>query len=154
MNNFSLHMYSSFILRLSLSQVGPTQDANSLTRKSCKKKGKVGKADQAIAYIQKLYAIEQHIKDDPPDKRYDYRQTHAKPILEKLNAWMEKSVLTVPPKTAIGKALVYLTNQWHRLVLYIDDGRYPIDNNPAERAIRPFTIGRKNVSANPTTYYP
>ena len=108
------------------------------------KKGKVGKADQAIAYIQKLYAIEQHIKDDPPDKRYDYRQTHAKPILEKLNAWMEKSVLTVPPKTAIGKALIYLTNQWHRLVLYIDDGRYPIDNNPAERAIRPFTIGRKN----------
>ena len=35
-------------------------------------------------------------------------------------------------------------NQWHRLVGYLDDGNYPIDNNPAERAIRPFTIGRKN----------
>jgi transposase len=57
---------------------------------------------------------------------------------------MEKSLLTVPPKMAIGKALVYLNNQWDRLVRYIDDGQYPIDNNAAERAIRPFTIGRKN----------
>ena len=27
---------------------------------------------------------------------------------------------------------------------YLEDGRHPIDNNPAENAVRPFTIGRKN----------
>ena len=48
------------------------------------------------------------------------------------------------PTTALGKALVYLNNQWDRLVGYLENGNYPIDNNPAERAIRPFTIGRKN----------
>ncbi|WP_185236428.1 IS66 family transposase [Teredinibacter franksiae] len=108
------------------------------------KKGKTGKADQALAYIQKLYVIEKKIKGEPPDKRYQIRQSDALPILEKLKTWMEKSLVTVPPQTAIGKALVYLNNQWGRLVGYVDDGRYPIDNNAAERSIRPFTIGRKN----------
>ena len=107
-------------------------------------KGKTGKADQGLAFIQKLYAIEKRIKDDPPDKRYQTRQDEAKPILKKLKDWMDKSLHTVPPKTAIGKALVYLNNQWDRLIGYIEDGDYPIDNNAAERAIRPFAIGRKN----------
>ena len=66
------------------------------------------------------------------------------PIVGKLKAWMEKSLLIVPPQSAIGKALMYLHNQWDRLVVYLDDGQYPIDHNTAERTIRPFTIGRKN----------
>ena len=48
------------------------------------------------------------------------------------------------PKTTLGKALHYLDNQWPRLIGYLNDGRYPIDNNPVENAIRPFAIGRKN----------
>jgi transposase len=108
------------------------------------KKGKTGKADQALAYIQKLYAIEKKIKDEPPDKRHKARQEQAKPILEKLKKWMEKSLPTVAPKTKIGVALLYLNNQWDRLVAYLENGLYPIDNNAAERAIRPFAIGRKN----------
>ncbi|MEQ3633718.1 IS66 family transposase [Thalassolituus sp.] len=107
-------------------------------------KGKIGKADQGLAFIQKLYAIEKTIKEEPPNKRHQVRQNEAKPILAKLKDWLDKSLLTVPPKTAIGKALVYLNNQWERLVGYIDAGHYPIDNHAAERAIRPFTIGRKN----------
>lgn len=105
---------------------------------------KMGKADQALAFIQKLYAIEKHIKDQPPNERYRIRQQQAAPIIDKLNAWKDKSLATVLPTSALGKALVYLHNQWHRLIGYLDDGNYPIDNNPAERAIRPFTIGRKN----------
>lgn len=108
------------------------------------KKGKTGKADQGLSFIQKLYAIETKIKTEPPDKRYDIRQQQAKPIIDKLRQWLEKSLPTVPPQSAIGKALHYLHNQWDRLVRYLDDGAYPIDNNRAENAIRPFTVGRKN----------
>jgi transposase len=50
----------------------------------------------------------------------------------------------VPPKTFMGKALQYLDNQWPWLIAYLEDGVYPIDNNPVENAIRPFAIGRKN----------
>jgi transposase len=46
-------------------------------------KGKTGKADQAIAFIQALYRIEAKIKDEPPDKRRAIRQQDAKPIIEK-----------------------------------------------------------------------
>jgi transposase len=107
-------------------------------------KNKTGKADQALAYIQKLYAIEKQVKDQPPDERYAIRQQQAKPIIDKLHAWLQKGLPGTPPKTALGKALYYLHKQWPRLIGYLEDGHYPIDNNRAENAIRPFVIGRKN----------
>ena len=58
--------------------------------------------------------------------------------------WLQKSLPNVPPESAIAKALKYLHNQWPRLIRYLENGAYPIDNNPAENAIRPFAIGRKN----------
>lgn len=115
-----------------------------VTAKKLQKAGKAGKADQGLAYIQKLYALERSLKDKPPDERYQQRQAVAIPIIEKLQQWLEKSLPQVLPSSAIGKALTYLKNQWVRLIRYVDDGHYPIDNNPAENAIRPFTIGRKN----------
>ena len=107
-------------------------------------KGKTGKPDQALAFIQKLYVIEKSLKGAPPDQRYRVRQEKAKPIINTIKTWLEKSLLHVPPKTALGTALTYLHNQWDRLVGYLDDGAYPIDNNLAENAIRPFVVGRKN----------
>ena len=112
--------------------------------KKIQPKGKTGKADQALAFIQKLYLIEKKIKGDPPDRRYQARQQQAKPIITQIKTWLDKSLLHVPPKTALGKALQYLHNQWGRLIGYLDDGMYPIDNNLAENAIRPFAVGRKN----------
>lgn len=44
----------------------------------------------------------------------------------------------------LGKAIHYALGLWPQLIIYIDDGNIPIDNNPAENAIRPFVIGRKN----------
>ena len=107
-------------------------------------KGKSGKADQALALINRLYALERRLKGAAPEQRYEARQDEAKPVLEKLHAWLEKTLPRTPPKTGLGKALNYLHGQWPRLVRYVEDGRWPIDNNPAENAIRPFTVGRKN----------
>ena len=107
-------------------------------------KGKTGKADQALAYIQKLYVIERQCKTLAADERYRIRQQQAKPIIDKLRQWLHKSLAHTPPKSTLGKALHYLHNQWDRLTGYLDDGLYPIDNNRVENAIRPFVIGRKN----------
>jgi len=112
--------------------------------KKLQAKNKTGKADQALAYIQKLYLIEKQMKDEPPDQRYRVRQEQAKPIMDKIEQWLQKSLPHVPPKTALGNALTYLHNQWDHLIGYLDDGTYPIDNNLAENAIRPFAVGRKN----------
>lgn len=107
-------------------------------------KGKSGKPDMALSFIQKLYAIERKINNLPPDKRLDIRQQQAKPIIDKFKTWLDKTLLTTIPQSALGKALSYTCHQWQRLTGYLDNGAYPIDNNPAENAIRPFVIGRKN----------
>ena len=107
-------------------------------------KGKTGKADQALAFIQKLYRYEQLVKDKTADERYAIRQDQSKPEIDKLKKWLEKTQLNAPPKTTLGKAVTYLQNQWDRLTAYTEDGTWPIDNNRAENSIRPFVIGRKN----------
>ncbi len=52
------------------------------------------------------------------------------------------------PATNLNGTLIdaanYMANQWPKLIKYINDGRLSIDNNRAERAIKPFVIGRKN----------
>lgn len=41
------------------------------------------------------------------------------------------------------QALNYMDHFWDVLFLYRKDGSYPIDNNLAERSVRPFTTKRK-----------
>ena len=48
------------------------------------------------------------------------------------------------PKSLIGKAATYTRNQWEGLNRYLDSGELSIDNNRAERAMKPVAIGRKN----------
>lgn len=105
---------------------------------------KNSQAAYAIKLIAKLYAIEKSSKEMNHDARYQARTEHAKPIIDKLKRWLDERRLKVAPKTALGKALHYLNHQWPRLIAYLEDGCYPIDNNPVENAIRPFAIGRKN----------
>ena len=114
-------------------------------------KEKTGKADEVLAHIQSLYRIEQEVKDKPPDARQALRLERAGPILQRLRQWINEHKDRVVPKTLLGKAVHYLDHQWPHLVRYLEDGRWPIDNNPAENAIRPFVIGRKNwlFSATP-----
>jgi len=109
-----------------------------------KGKPKAGKATWAMAHIQKLYRIESLIKDKAPEEKQAYRAEHSIPLLDEYKKWLDKSIQQVPPKSALGKALAYSLNQWPKLIRYVDDGRLNIDNNRAERAIKPFVIGRKN----------
>ena len=105
-------------------------------------KGKTGKANIALSHIQKLYRLEIQLKDKTTAQKYQSRQEKAKPLLAQFYQWLEKA--SVPPKTALGKAIQYCKNQWHKLIRYIENGDLNIDNNRAERAVKPFVIGRKN----------
>jgi len=107
-------------------------------------KGKTGKADWAVNHIRKLYRIESELKGKGALEKYEARQQQSLPLLKQLKDWLDKSALQVPPQSAIGKAIAYSLRQWPKLVRYAEDGRLSIDNNRAERAIKPFVIGRKN----------
>ena len=107
-------------------------------------KGKTGRADKALTLIARLYRIEREGRTLTDEQRLALRQEHSRPVIDKIHAWLEKSLAQVPPKGGIGRALHYLHGQWPKLVRFLEDGRIPLDNNPAENAIRPFVIGRKN----------
>lgn len=105
---------------------------------------KTGKADVAINLIGKLYAIEKRLKALSPEEKYSTRQNESMPILTAIRQWLDKTLHSTLPKGLLGKALSYLEKNWTKLTVYTQDGRLCIDNNPAENAIRPFVIGRKN----------
>jgi hypothetical protein len=73
-----------------------------------------------------------------------YRQEHAGPALQCFVDWLAQEVPRVLPKSRIGEAIGYAANQWPTLVRYAEDGRLTIDNSPAEQAIRPLAVGRRN----------
>lgn len=109
-----------------------------------KGKAKGSSASRGLAYCNLLFAIEQGLseKNATEKERYDQRLEQAKPVLDAFLAWA--NARTAAPKSALGKALNYLKEQWPYLTNYIKDGRLEISNNRAERSIKPFVIDRKN----------
>jgi transposase len=101
-------------------------------------------AHEAVARIKALYAIEHQAKGFDADARAALRQREAKPRLDALKEWLDREQATALPKTPIGEAITYALNQWEALNVYIRDGDLAIDNNAAERAVKPFAIGRRN----------
>ena len=95
-----------------------------------------------LDYCNKLFAWEERFKDLSPEERTKQRLKEEKPILDALLAWADS--VSAAPKSALGKALHYLKEQWPYLLRYLEDGRLELSNNRAERSIKPFVIGRKN----------
>ncbi len=105
-------------------------------------KGKTGKADAALAKIQKLYALETLLKGKSAEERVMERQKLAKPLLNDLHEGLTSQ--KVVESSQLGKAIKYTVGQWPKLVRYVEDGHLSIDNNRAERAIKSMVIGRRN----------
>jgi transposase len=101
-------------------------------------------AIEALRRIGLLYAIEREIRGQLPAARCLARQRLAGPLLEALHDWLHETLRTVSAKSALAGAIQYGLARWTALTRYRDDGRIEIDNNTAERAIRPVVLGRKN----------
>lgn len=103
-------------------------------------------AGHALGIIQSLYAIERPGGDKPLEgnERKQLRKKYALPILNEWKLWLDKQQLAITPKSSIGKAVNYTWNLWTRLIRYVEDGDYQIDNNLIENIIRPLALGRKN----------
>jgi len=98
----------------------------------------------AIKKIKDLYKIEREYHDVTPEERLAARKERSEPIVDAFKEWMDRESPLVPPQSALGQAFTYCRNQWPKLKRFLDDGRLEIDNNRAERSIKPFVIGRKN----------
>jgi transposase len=97
-----------------------------------------------LDHIGTLYEIERMIKGKPPDERAAIRQEKALPVIESLKSVLEDTREKISGKSPLAGAIRYALSRWEALQTYIHDGRVEIDNNAAERAMRPVALGRKN----------
>jgi hypothetical protein len=101
-------------------------------------------AATALQRIGALYEVEERLRGCPAEIRRTVRGRLAGPLLDELKGWLEATLPRVSAKSDLAGAIRYTLKHWPQLTRYRDDGRLEIDNNAAERAIRPLALGRKN----------
>jgi transposase/uncharacterized coiled-coil protein SlyX len=99
---------------------------------------------EGLAFCNRLFAVERGLAKLDDAARLAARQELCPPILDAFHDWLRKTRPGVAPKSLLGKAVVYCLNQWTKLTAFLQDGGLELDNNRAERSIKPFVIGRKN----------
>lgn len=101
-------------------------------------------AEETIARIARLYAVEKEARGSPPDRRAELRRTHAAPVFDDLEVWLAMQLTTISGKSPLATAIRYALNRMERLRPYLDNGILELDNNAAERGMRAIALGRKN----------
>jgi transposase len=100
-------------------------------------------ATQFITAITRLYAVEAKAKGKTVTERTQLREASSRSILTEIQHLLVTHRHSVTPGSLLGKALHYLEAQWPKLIRYVENGAWPIDNNLCENAIRPFVVGRR-----------
>jgi transposase len=101
---------------------------------------------EGVRIIARLFAVEREsrLAGDNAEQRRARRNEKTRPILDELEKWVDEHRAVIPPKTPLGNALGYLHRQWHRLLLFLEDGNIEATNNRRERELRRLVLGRKN----------
>lgn len=101
---------------------------------------------QFLQLIAQLYKVEADARNAGFDTATlkTQRSERSVPVLDDLERLLLSHLHGVLPGSLLGKALHYMASQWVKLKRFVEDGAYPIDNNPCENAIRPFVVGRRN----------
>jgi transposase len=100
-------------------------------------------ATRFIKLIGKLIAAEAHSTEWVAERRQRLRRRYSTRVLDVIAKLMLEQSPGVVPQSLLGKALTYLREQWPKLVRYVENGDWPISNNPCENSIRPFCVGRR-----------
>ena len=103
-------------------------------------------ATEALLQIQSLYAVEREADEMGAtlEQRRELRCSKAYPVLVTFEKWLYDHYNALLPQSRTAKAIAYTYSIFPKLSRYHLDGRYRIDNNLVENAIRPLAIGRKN----------
>ncbi|RQR24572.1 IS66 family transposase [Burkholderia sp. Bp9143] len=100
-------------------------------------------ATRFIKLIGRLFAAEARSATWMAERRQRLRRRYSARVLDSIHALMREQSSGVVPKSLLGKGLTYLRAQWPKLIRYVENGDWPISNNPCENAIRPFCVGRR-----------
>lgn len=101
-------------------------------------------AEEALLRIAELYGVEKNANGKTPEERVALRQTHARQVFGDLEQWLHAQLPKISGKSPLAKAIRYALSRMAKARAYLDNGVLSIDNNAAERAMKPVAIGRKN----------
>lgn len=101
-------------------------------------------AHYLIEQIATLYKLEEKVSHLSGDEKLAAREKLIRPWLDAFKARVDEWVPQYLDKGLMRTALFYLQNNWASLTAFMKHADLPLDNNPIENAIRPFTLGRKN----------
>jgi transposase len=99
---------------------------------------------QALAYIQRLYDVEDEAAKLSSAERQVLRHKKSAELLREFHDWLKRQAATALPQSPLGEAINYTLNQWDSLCVYLEDADIPIDNNRTEHALRQQVLGRVN----------
>jgi hypothetical protein len=97
-----------------------------------------------VKYIDELFEVEREIENLSNEEKIKIRQEKSAPILKKFYEWVYSTNEKYVTNSKLQKALTYAINQKENLSKFLEDGRIPLTNSKAERAVRPFAVHRKN----------
>lgn len=103
---------------------------------------------EARKRIDRMFSIDSRFDHLAAERRFDERKAardrELRPLMEGFISWAREQLPKATPRLALSKALEYAVTYWPYVMNVLNDGRLELSNNIAERAIKPFVIGRKN----------
>ena len=105
---------------------------------------------QIISLFGQLYRIEDEERaklehgNSTVDEFLSSRKQRASDVIDDIYKYVGEIRGFYPEKSSMGNAISYLDTYKDNLRIYLDAVEATPDNNVAENAIRPFTVGRKN----------
>jgi transposase len=102
-------------------------------------------ASRLLAWYRQLYDLEDQVRGRSAEEVLALRRERSAPIMERMRQWLDgEAARNALPKSRLGEAVRYLTNQWDALTVFLRDGRVPFDNNETEQLMKQVATGRKN----------
>ena len=101
--------------------------------------------DVFLDLVSDLYKKDREFRNSK-NQSPKYRRQLCRPIIMAIDTWRKNQHSL--PKSAFRKALNYMADNWSGLIAFLKDPKLPLDNNPAEQALRQVVLGRKNFMFN------
>ncbi len=97
----------------------------------------------AMGYFQRLFDIEDELRQLSDEKRHEQRQLRSRPLLQEFKRWLDDQLETLRPKHDLRGAINYMTTRWECFERFLESGAIPLDNNASEQAVKNPVMGKK-----------
>ncbi|MDP6060896.1 MAG: IS66 family transposase, partial [Pirellulaceae bacterium] len=97
----------------------------------------------AMGYFQRLFDIEDELRQLSDEKRHEQRQLRSCPLLQEFKRWLDDQLETLRPKHDLRGAINYMTTRWECFARFLESGAIPLDNNASEQAVKNPVMGKK-----------